>query len=451
MIKHRDHLSRPLLARAFGWIKDLRWVAGVVILVGGLVQLLYGWWDAPGVGLLALGAGVLLANVCFEKVHRNFDWKNASDARTIGLAWIELVTDLLALTVILLWTGALHSPVLGLIILHMLFASLTMPWIHAYTLSALVMGFVTSGLWLMDLWPRTFEERALATGFMMTLPLAVFLSNRLSHCMFEQEYAKRQQRRAARRMRRKLMAQRKAMIQHEKLVSLGQLTAGVAHEISNPLASMDALLQVLQRKPDRCDQQAFEDLREQVRRIQRTVRTLTGIAHPELGERAEADLNDVVESTMRTLEYDHRMRRVEAVLELDEQNPIVSIVTRAMVQVLMNLIINALDALEDQIDSRLILRTEVDGEWALVHVIDNGPGFEPDRNDHIFKPFVTTKPVGKGTGLGLPISLALVRDHGGELVAQSQPHTQTTFSVRIPLLRTNPVVAGHEMAESASR
>ncbi len=432
MSDDNDHLLRPLLAKAFGWVNQLRWVAGSLIIAAGVIQPIVEGWPRYWIGMVCLGAAVLLANGLFLAIHRRMDWTLVGKRHTLLLAWCELLFDLVVLTLLTFWTGGPRSPLLGLYVLHMIFASLIMPRGHAYGIALVAAGIFALGQWWWAQWPSTFQERAFVVGFVATLQLAVFLSNRLTRALFQIEHARRKDRKRNKVMRRKLRAQQRAMVQHEKLVSMGKLTAGVAHEIANPLASMDALLQVLQRKPERFNESTVNDLRKQVRRIQTTVRTLTGIAHPDLGERSTANLNDVVHSTLETLRYDHRMRRVKVDLQLAVDLPAAPMVTRAIAQVLTNLILNALDELADHTAPVLQIRTTAEDGWVIVRVEDNGPGFPADQRDRIFKPFVTTKRIGKGTGLGLPISLALVREHGGDLTAESEPGIRTSFIVRLP-------------------
>ena len=110
MIDDQNHLLRPLLAKAFGWINDLRWVAGSLVVLLGVVRPFVESWTGHWAGWIGVGAAILLANAMFRMVHRRIDWKQASTGSVVALGWVELTCDLLVLTCLTFWTGGSHSP-----------------------------------------------------------------------------------------------------------------------------------------------------------------------------------------------------------------------------------------------------------------------------------------------------------------------------------------------------
>lgn len=232
-----------------------------------------------------------------------------------------------------------------------------------------------------------------------------------------------------------LRRQQQALIQHEKMAAMGQMAAGVAHEISNPLASMDSLLQLIQRRPERIQEETAGVLREQVARIERVVRQMKDFAHPNETEWADVQLNDLVDGALGMVRFDHRTRRVDVVRSFQDDAGTVHVMPHAIQQVLVNLILNALDAMASSGKPRLVVATKRFEEWCVIEVLDNGKGIPEKDLPHVFEPFFTTKPVGQGTGLGLSISYSLVERHGGRIEVQSSASEGTRFSIYLALAR----------------
>jgi signal transduction histidine kinase len=216
------------------------------------------------------------------------------------------------------------------------------------------------------------------------------------------------------------------------MAALGQMAAGITHEIANPLASMDAVLQLLQRKPERTTPQSIETLRGQVARIHQIVRQMTSFAHPDEEFWEVRPLNEVADAALEMLRFDARLKGVTVERQFSPEAGALRLMPQAMQQVLINLIVNALDAMAETPEPRLTIRTERTAEWCVVHVIDNGHGIRPEHINRLFEPFFTTKPIGKGTGVGLSISFGLVQKQGGTIAVASRPGEGATFTIRLP-------------------
>jgi signal transduction histidine kinase len=230
-----------------------------------------------------------------------------------------------------------------------------------------------------------------------------------------------------------LRRHQKAMIQQEKMAVAGRMAAGVAHEIANPLASMDGLLQLMERRPDKLRPEAIKNLREQVMRVSQILRRMTAFAHPGEGEWQIRSINEVVEKALDVIRFDPRCKRVQIDLSLAPGIPPARMLPEAIQQVFINLVVNALDAMENTENPRLSVRTWLDGDTCLVEVVDNGPGIQKEHRGHLFEPFFTTKPVGKGTGLGLSISYNIVETHGGKIEVAPARGQGARFVVRLPI------------------
>jgi C4-dicarboxylate-specific signal transduction histidine kinase len=348
-----------------------------------------------------------------------------------GLA--QIAFDLACLTLLAAWTGGLRSPLLGFYVFHMVFASLllTTPWAYAAAVAAIVL--LGAALWTSGQWPADRSGVLLAIGWVSTLMVTVYLTGRITRALFRREISRLRHFRRLRTMSAHLRAQERAMVQHEKMVAMGQMAAGVAHEINNPLAGMDSLLQLMERHPERPRADAVGQLRAQIERIQRIVGQLTAFAHPERGHPEAGDVNEVIRATLRLPGFEARVRRVTLSLDLQEPSVPARMIARGLQQALMNLIINALDALAGQPDPRLEIRSRRNGDSAVIDVTDNGPGIPAEHLSRIFEPFFTTKPVGQGTGLGLSISHGLIVEQGGtlEVTSPGASNSGARFTIRL--------------------
>jgi PAS domain S-box-containing protein len=231
------------------------------------------------------------------------------------------------------------------------------------------------------------------------------------------------------------------LVNAEKLASLGTLAAGVAHEINNPLGVILGFCELLLRKADPGSQQ-HEDLKTIERQgllCKETVENLLSFARAEKQPRDASDLNACIEEITKIVR--HLIEKNSIVLELDlgEDLPAVKGDARQLQQVFLNLITNAMAAMET--GGTLTIRSLLDrsARWAVVQFQDTGIGIPPEHIDHIFEPFFTTKPEGQGTGLGLFVSYGIITGYGGAIECASTPATAlgkrpgTTFTIKLPI------------------
>ncbi len=228
------------------------------------------------------------------------------------------------------------------------------------------------------------------------------------------------------------------LLQQEKLVAVGQLVSGVAHELNNPLAAVMAFAQLLLGAPETLasePRQAVETIHREAKRAAKIVSSLLTFARQQPAERAAARLNDIVMDTLELRRYNLRTANVDVTLDLDPALPATWADPFQLQQVVLNLVANAEQALgETDGARRIVIRTgmQAGGTRIVLSVSDNGPGVPRDLVDRIFNPFYTTKPVGQGTGLGLSISDGIVREHGGRIRVDSRPGEGATFVVELP-------------------
>lgn len=262
-----------------------------------------------------------------------------------------------------------------------------------------------------------------------------------------------------------LAAAHSQLLQSEKLASLGQLAAGVAHEINNPIGFVSSNLGTLhgyigelfkvlsayehsESEMSAATRAAITEIKKQtdldymrndagsllaesmegLQRVKRIVQDLKDFSHVDKQERQLADLEHGLESTLNIV-WNELKYKAEVVKEYSGI-PKINCIPAQLNQVFMNLLMNAVQAIEER--GRITIRTGTDGNEVWVEIEDTGKGIKPEHMDRIFDPFFTTKPVGSGTGLGLSLSYGIVRDHGGRIEVKSEPGKGAVFRVVLP-------------------
>jgi len=263
-----------------------------------------------------------------------------------------------------------------------------------------------------------------------------------------------------------LKAVQAQIIQQEKMASIGQLAAGVAHEINNPMGFITSNLTSLGKYAERLDTyiaalqksladcphhpglEELDQLRQKLKvdyiisdvnelinesldganRVRRIVQDLKSFSRVDQAESASTNLNDALETTINIawneLKYIASLERQFGEIPEILCNP------QQLNQVFLNLLVNAAQAMEHQ--GNITVKTWAEPDWVCVAISDTGKGMSKEVQKRVFEPFFTTKPAGKGTGLGLSISADIIRKHHGEISVASEPGKGTTFTVRLP-------------------
>lgn len=241
------------------------------------------------------------------------------------------------------------------------------------------------------------------------------------------------------------------LIQNTKMIALGELCSGAAHEINQPLNAMMIIHQDVLRdiKKDRLDverlEKSLETAVDQARRVAEIVDHMRLFTRKTTGARRETvEFKDPIDGVLLLIGQQLLLRGIEVRKELGEALQISGDCVR-LEQVFMNLLTNARDAvLQNQSDKAktILLKTyrvpgdHVDPPSVAFEITDNGPGISEELHDRIFDPFFTTKPIGEGTGLGLSVTNEIVREHGGRIEVESKAGEGTTFKVLLPALNT---------------
>jgi two-component system NtrC family sensor kinase len=304
-------------------------------------------------------------------------------------------------------------------------------------LGSLMMVFVTRLAW--DI--RRVQDRALAIieGY-RGKPLAVGRYDELGALM---EAVNRMQLELRQHeMHMELIRQQR--FHKEKMVAVGSLASVVAHEINNPLSAIVGAAQMmvelgkLQKDGgqghDAYAQQA-EVILSQARRVMNITRQISEFSMPQSTEPELLDLNSLVRSTTKFISFDRRFSLIDMVLNLDPDLPAVRVVGDHVTQVIINLLINAADASEGRIEPkpRIIIATHRSGKGVTITVVDNGTGMDKATLSRVFEEYFTTKPVGKGSGIGMAVSKSLIESAGGDISVESELGIGTTVTIWLPV------------------
>jgi len=542
--------NAPLLSE-LRWFIRQRWLAGSIVTIGTLLSVLWVDWTSRELQILLVGVLILSCNLVYWVLFRKFTRWIERPAVQRRIAWMQLVVDLICLTYLVVLTNGVYSPVLGLFVLHMIFASLLLQSSRhmPYLSWVLAVVLVSVALRLTGQWPETTLGTLVGVGWagalLMTIYFTTHITNnvRANHdrtravldaaadglltidhagrielanpsaldmfgyttaqitceridklfprvdipgvCLVDEpkpdqsqsvpdgddelgdygvrrdgsifpievsvskmnlganeaftavirDITEREHNEAQLRgLNLELEKHQEQLVHNEKMIAVGRMAAGIAHEIANPLANIDGLIQLVERNPARIGPETSSQLREQVARITEIVRQLKDYAHPGELDWCVMPADELVKSAIDMIRFDRRKQQV--VVAKDMANPCchLHISHHAIQQVLVNLIVNALDAVEDAETPQVGISSACTGDgFCTISIHDNGVGISEKHQELIFEPFFTTKPLGKGTGLGLSISYNLVQMNGGRLEVESTLGEGTTVSVILPV------------------
>jgi two-component system, NtrC family, sensor kinase len=241
---------------------------------------------------------------------------------------------------------------------------------------------------------------------------------------------------------RQLQAAQKKLLHSDRLASLGQLSASVAHEINNPISGVLNLSMLLQRmlQPEGVPAGRIEEFRKylgqvtnETARVGRIVSDLLAFSRRSKPQRAPADLNRIVRTTLSLVQHKMKLSNIEVTTRLLDDIPAIQCDASQIQQVVLNLLLNAAEATQSRPARRVGVETAVSEGSVVLTVSDNGEGIPAENLARIFDPFFTTKSEGKGVGLGLAVSYGIIQAHGGDIEVKSKVGEGTTFTVSLPI------------------
>jgi signal transduction histidine kinase len=222
------------------------------------------------------------------------------------------------------------------------------------------------------------------------------------------------------------------LIQSEKMAAFGQLGAGITHEVKNPMTGIIGFAQVGQQTDDEDAREMFKMIETQGVRCKEILVNFLKFARSETTDMQKLNLNDVVDDAVKFFRHSLSMKKVKVDLAFGEDIPPVMVNPNRLQQVLLNLAMNAQQAMPDGGRVNIAPSRSKEGQ-AVITFSDKGPGMSEEVRKKIFEPFFTTKESGEGTGLGLAVSFGIVRDHKGTISVESELGVGTTFIIKLPM------------------
>ncbi|HYL80942.1 MAG TPA: ATP-binding protein, partial [Candidatus Acidoferrum sp.] len=478
-------LSEQELFARLDWFIRLRWVfllgLSLIIVLAGLLFRI----PLPYRHILLVGGIVLAYNTAFY-LHHSFFTRNRTPEITAARieANIQIGADILALTAMIHFTGGAENPFIFFYLFHAIIGSILLSrmevWTHASLAYSLFLGLVVSEYsgslphYSLDLLISGGQHQnllyllAVSTALLVTLCGTIYMTSSIAHGLRTRERELvltrtmlEKNSRDLEEVNRELREKQAQLVQSEKLASLGQLSAGVAHEINNPIQfiqgnmrilneAMETILPLVDRhaegNPDftvaRLKYSFFrqhvktllDDMYAGALRIADIVRDLKKFARLDEGRMDEAvDVNEVVRSSLRLVQ--NKIKRYRVIENLDPALPTITGSTSKIEQVVVSNLINAAEALCQRPGGVITLTTKPEdgGQGVRLSIADNGPGVSEEVKDRLFDPFFTTKQRTGGTGLGLSIAYTIVNEHAGRVEVNSTLGEGTTFMYHFPV------------------
>jgi two-component system, NtrC family, sensor kinase len=236
---------------------------------------------------------------------------------------------------------------------------------------------------------------------------------------------------------------REQMAQADKLASIGELSAGIAHEINNPMGIILGYTQLMLRQ-ESTDSQRRDDLRtveKHVRHCKSIVEDLLSFARTSQPKKELLDIREIIDDVLHFIRQHAKPERIRIETEYDHQLGPLLLDEKKIKQVLINLIMNAVHAIAGEGAIRVCTRMNPKTHQAEISIQDTGGGIEPQHMARIFDPFFTTKPTGQGTGLGLSVSYGIIKNHGGDIDVESTAGQGSIFTVHLPIPLTAAAAA----------
>ncbi len=230
----------------------------------------------------------------------------------------------------------------------------------------------------------------------------------------------------------------KQLIHTQKMESIGTLAAGIAHEVGNPLASISALVQVVQRNTkEQFTNEKLAMVKSQVTRISKIIRDLVDFSRPSNYELKSTDINKTLKEAVEITRVGTKAKDIQFNLKLDNDVPDLPLIPDQIQQVFLNILINAVDAITEEKTNSKPRKIDIESftkdNYVVIRISDTGPGIEEENITKIFEPFFTTKEQGKGTGLGLWVSYGIIKSFQGDIKVKSKPGEGTVFHLTLPI------------------
>jgi len=437
--------SFPQLSGRNAWLIQLRWVAVAGVAVAVALAIGFGWIVSPG-PLMSIALLMAVTNLAYQHGlgHALTGSKENSSRRKDAALALQISIDLCLFTMLLHWSGGVENPFAFFYVFHMVLGSMMFPRRAALLfglLAVLLFGFTViaeakgilphyplllgrDGGYVGELW----RSPAFLVGYLLAFSLT------LTGVILFVSSVDRQRHRAERDLRE----QQRVILSRERLVRIGELSAGVAHTVRNPLHGALNCLDFLRQ--GELGQQAenaetLNLLEEGLHRIENVTRRLLTLTREREIVLRPCDLNQLVREAISFI--DPRIHRTQLQVQCNlGRIPLVPLDAERFSEILINLLDNAVHACRENGQVEVITLLDADRRMAVLKVRDSGVGLPEEDLERLFDPFFTTKSIGEGSGLGLAMAQRVVEEHAGTIHAGTDDHGRTVFTLRLPLRAT---------------
>ena len=458
---------------------NMRWLAIIGVVIATVVASLVFHIGFPTVPVYIVCVFVALYNAVFFFQARNL--KNEPPGqimrRAITYSNLHIVLDLITITILIHFTGGIENPFIFYFVFHAIAASISLHYRTTYTLATLALALVllVVGLeyagWIPhynlqgfadpDLYRKASYVLPVLVAFSTVLFGATYLTTAISGQLKKRQREvvqlgaqlleeKTEEVAREKEMQEKLSKayqelsqslqqlkeSQEQLIQAEKLSSLGQLAASIAHEVNNPLSGVLVYTQLLEKKikgdgvAKEIALEYLSKMEAELNRSTKLIGNLLDFARQSPPSFHQIDVNEVVNRSLDLAAHTAKMQQVQVIKELMPSLPEITADFDQLQQVCTNLILNAIQAMPD--GGTLTLRTSLDNDYLKIEVSDTGYGISPENMRKLFTPFFTTKHAVKGVGLGLAVSYGIIQRHHGKIEVQSKEKAGTTFTIYLP-------------------
>jgi signal transduction histidine kinase len=466
------------------WFIQLRWffLLGLIVVVLTATTLFQ--VELPLAKILVVGAGIFAYNLALFFYHRLTDQSSWKNLRQIKIeANLQIVLDLLSLTLLIHYSGGLENPFIILYLLHAIIGSILLSRTDVWVLALLtffcclvvitleyfevIHHYHLVNFFPYDIHRNLFYISAVLLTILVSLFATIYISSTIVQDLWVREaelfLAQKLLQKQSDELQQANLIKQKQLVQAEKLASLGQLVSGCAHEINNPIQfilgnmrifkeAFGDVFPILEHEAEahpeltlaRLKYPMFAkhipillgDMTKGAERIRDIILDLKTFARGDEGRLdEEVDLNEVVQVCARLVH--NKIKHYQVVEKLDPNLPKIMGSNNKLEQVVMGSLINATEALGNMRDGTITMATclEAGGKMVSLTISDNGPGMTEEVKNRIFDPFFTTKQNSGGTGLGLSISYGIIKEHGGRIEVRSQTGSGATFIFHLPVTR----------------
>ncbi len=484
MIQTYQHIVDEELFGRLGWFIKIRWafLSGLVLTV--LVARYWFQIDLPYLRIASVGGFIFAYNAMLYLRHLRLRRMGSPDRRATQFeANFQIGADYVSLSAVIHYAGGVENPFIFLYLLHVIIGSILLSqrqvWAHglfAYLLflavvfseyAGIIPHYTVKGVFLIPKHQNFLFVLAVSSSLLVTLLTTIYMSSNIMKGLRDRESELLETRAMLEKKSEEFEAanlelreKQMLLVQKEKLASLGQLSAGMAHEINNPIQfiqgnmhilneAMDTILPILDRRAETNPNLTIARLkypffREHIRtllsdmyggtvRIADIVKDLKQFARADEGRLDEmVDVNDMVRSSLRLVH--NKIKHYQVMTDLDQNLPKIKGNASKIEQVLVAGLINAAEALAESSNGTISVGTSAEQENGSICILiaDNGSGMTEEVKQKLFDPFFTTKQRSGGTGLGLSITYGIIKDHNGRIEVDTRVGEGTTFRYYFP-------------------